>query len=139
MSTLEKLDIHLRRETDADHAAVEDLTRRAFWNVHRSGCDEHYLVHVLRTHPDFRPDLDFVAEVGGRVVGKALMAHPAALLVRALRPEALAGRAWTFQESAAYHLDPQAAEAYDARFPPLEKAHRSSQEVFAIPCRSYVE
>ncbi len=66
------VDLELRPETDADHAAIVELTRRAFWNVHRPGCDEHYLVHVLRGHPDCRADLNRVAEVGGRIAGHIL-------------------------------------------------------------------
>lgn len=40
--------IIIRRETPADYAAVEHLTREAFWNVYRPGCLEHYVLHVLR-------------------------------------------------------------------------------------------
>ena len=50
----------IRRETPADHAIVEHLTREAFWNVYRQGCLEHYVVHVLRQDPDFVPELDLV-------------------------------------------------------------------------------
>ena len=31
----------------------------------KPGCDEHYLAPILRKHPDFIPQLDFVAEVEG--------------------------------------------------------------------------
>ena len=31
----------IRRERPADYAAVEQLTREAFWNVSRPGCMEH--------------------------------------------------------------------------------------------------
>ena len=41
----------IRRERPADYAAVEQLTREAFWNVYRPGCMEHYVVHVLRDDP----------------------------------------------------------------------------------------
>ena len=61
--------LHIRPETSADHFAVESLTREAFWNLYRPGCDEHYTTHLIRGHADFLPDLTFVAEVGGQVVG----------------------------------------------------------------------
>jgi predicted N-acetyltransferase YhbS len=51
---------------------VEQITRKAFWNLHQSGCDEHYLVHKMRNHPDFCPELAFVAEVDGKVVGNIM-------------------------------------------------------------------
>lgn len=64
--------IIIRRETPADYAAVENLTREAFWNVYRPGCNEHYVVHVLRHDPDFVPELDLVMERDGQLVGHVL-------------------------------------------------------------------
>ena len=62
----------IRRETPADHAAVEHLTREAFWNVYRPGCTEHYVVHVLRHDPDFVPELDLIMERDGELIGHIL-------------------------------------------------------------------
>ena len=64
--------IVIRRETPADYGVVETLTREAFWNLHGPGCDEHYLAHVLREADAFVPDLDFVAELYGRIVGNIM-------------------------------------------------------------------
>lgn len=64
--------ISLRRETPADYRAVENLTREAFWNQYKPGCDEHYLVHILRDSAAFIPELDFVAELDGKLVGHIL-------------------------------------------------------------------
>ena len=64
--------IIIRRETPADYAAVEHLTREAFWNVYRPGCTEHYVVHVLRRDPDFVPELDLVMEWDGALIGHVL-------------------------------------------------------------------
>ena len=36
----------IRLETD-DYRKVENLTREAFWNVHRPGCMEHYAAALL--------------------------------------------------------------------------------------------
>lgn len=63
---------HLRPETQPDFRLVEELTRQAFWNLYTPGCHEHYLVHILREHPDFVRELDFVAELDGRLVGSIL-------------------------------------------------------------------
>lgn len=62
----------IRNETLTDRQAVEDVTRRAFYNVYVPGCTEHYLVHVMREHPDFIPELDFVAELDGRIIGNVM-------------------------------------------------------------------
>ena len=64
--------LRIRREEPGDYRAVEELTRDAFWNLQVPGCNEHYLAHVLRGHPDFIPELDLVAERDGRVVGNIM-------------------------------------------------------------------
>jgi len=62
----------IRLEQPQDYRAVEHLTREAFWNCHVPGCDEHYLARVLRDAACFLPELDFVAERGGRIVGSIM-------------------------------------------------------------------
>ena len=62
----------IRRETETDFRAVEEVTREAFWNLNSPGCEEHYLAHLLRNHPDFLPELDFVAVHGAEIVGNIM-------------------------------------------------------------------
>ncbi|MDD4309309.1 MAG: N-acetyltransferase [Candidatus Cloacimonetes bacterium] len=64
----------LRKETMDDYVQVENLTREAFWNVHVPGCNEHYLVKVLRDSEDFLPELDYVAELDGALAGNIMYA-----------------------------------------------------------------
>lgn len=207
----------IRRETEADYRAVEELHRNAFWNVQVPGCSEHYLAHVLRKHPDFIPELDLVYELDGEIVGnvmytkselleesgnstgiltfgpigvapeyqrrgigKALLeasfdiaaglgypaiaifgdpdnyvargfrsckrynvclegdVYPAALLVKELKPGFFDGRKLVFRESPAYEIQEWDAEAFDAGFPPKEKAFRPSQETFFILSHSTI-
>ncbi len=207
----------IRRETEADYRAVEELHRNAFWNVHVPGCCEHYLAHVLRKHPDFIPELDLVYELDGKIagnvmytkselleesgnstgiltfgpigvapeyqrrgIGKALLeasfdiaaglgypaiaifgdpdnyvargfrsckrynvclegdVYPAALLVKELKPGFFDGRKLVFRESPAYEIQERDAEAFDAGFPPKEKAFRPSQETFFILSHSTI-
>lgn len=66
------MNINIRLETIIDYSVVEDLTREAFWNLYAPGCDEHYLSHILRDHKDFIPELDYVAEIDGRIVGSIM-------------------------------------------------------------------
>ena len=63
------MSITFRCETEADHYAVENLTREAFWNVYRPGCTEHYVLHKYRSSSDFIPGLDIVMEIDGRLIG----------------------------------------------------------------------
>lgn len=62
----------IRRETEADYPVVECLMRDAFWDLYVPGCDEHYLAHIMRGHEDFIPELDFVVEVNGVIVGSVM-------------------------------------------------------------------
>ncbi|SHJ29313.1 GNAT family N-acetyltransferase [Hespellia stercorisuis] len=64
--------IKIRNEAKADYKKVEDITRKAFWNLYVPGCDEHYLVHVMRFHKDFLSELDFVIEADGEVIGNIM-------------------------------------------------------------------
>lgn len=65
------MEINIRKETLADYRIVEELTREAFWgSMEHPTCDgEHLIVHKLRNLPSFVEDLDFVAEVEGRIAG----------------------------------------------------------------------
>lgn len=207
--------ITIRNEVESDYRIVEELTREAFWNHHTPGCNEHYLVHVVRKHEDFIPELDYVAEMDGKIVGniiytkaklvdetgyekeiltfgplsvlptyqrkgigKALLEHsfekalemgydtvvifghpgnyvsrgfkssrkynifvgdhyyPTALLVKELKEGVLDGREWRFEESSAFDINDQDAEAFDELFEKKEKGYHTSQEEFYIYCRS---
>ncbi|MBR3505026.1 MAG: N-acetyltransferase [Clostridia bacterium] len=213
-------DLTIRLETEKDYRAVEELTRDAFWNVYKPGADEHYYVHQMRNHPDFIPELAFVLELDGKIVGNIMYTKawledergmrkeilsfgplcvapqhqrrkfgkiliersfeaargmgydvninfgnpgnyvsrgfvsckkknvcfavegnfPTALLVCELVPNALDGRRWMYIPSAAADCceDRAAVEAFDATFPPREKAWRPSQEEFYIYSHSSV-
>lgn len=102
----------IRNEKTSDYAAVENITREAFWNQSVPGCDEHYLVHVMREHEDFVPELDLVAE--------------------------LDGTRWYFEESEAYNVDATMAEKFDKQFAAKEKKFCLSQEEFYIHSHSVI-
>lgn len=67
---MNKNDYTIRLERPEDYRAVENLVRESFWNVYRPGCMEHYVLKSLRNDPDFVPELDFVMEKDGRIVGQ---------------------------------------------------------------------
>ena len=62
----------IRLETTGDYREAENLTREAFWNVYRPGCLEHYVLHTFRGKPDFVPELDFVMERRGKLIGHVM-------------------------------------------------------------------
>ncbi|MGL6194413.1 MAG: GNAT family N-acetyltransferase [Thermoguttaceae bacterium] len=61
--------INIRLETESDHFTVETITRQAFWNLYVPGCNEHLIVHNLRSHTDCIPELCFVIEQDNEIVG----------------------------------------------------------------------
>ena len=64
--------IVIRNETEKDYKTVEEITRKAFYNIYVPGCMEHYLVHIMRDHEDFIKELDFVIELDGKVIGNIM-------------------------------------------------------------------
>ena len=64
--------IIIRPETKDDYRAVENLTRESFWNIYRPGCMEHYVLHCYRDDPAFVPELDFVMELNGELIGQVI-------------------------------------------------------------------
>ena len=65
----------IRLEQPQDYREVENLTREAFWNVYRPGCTEHYVLNQYRNNPDFIPELDFVMEEDGRIIGHVMFSR----------------------------------------------------------------
>jgi predicted N-acetyltransferase YhbS len=66
------MNIKIRLENEKDYEKVENLTREAFWDLYKPGCDEHLLAHKLRKAPSFIPELDFVAELDDQIVGNIM-------------------------------------------------------------------
>ena len=62
-------DIIIRLEDERDYEQIEELTREAFWNVYNPGCNEHYILRELRSKDTYLPELHYVAEYKGKVIG----------------------------------------------------------------------
>ncbi|MGN0457866.1 MAG: GNAT family N-acetyltransferase [Eubacterium sp.] len=67
---MNKNDLIIRLERKEEQRRVESLVREAFWNVYRPGCLEHYVLHCLRDDEDFVPELNFVMERDGELIGQ---------------------------------------------------------------------
>ncbi|MCL1935731.1 MAG: GNAT family N-acetyltransferase [Defluviitaleaceae bacterium] len=61
--------MNIRQETPIDYKEVNNLHREAFYNVYKPGCDEHYLMHILRDSDSFIKELSFVYEKDNKIVG----------------------------------------------------------------------
>ena len=80
-----------RLEKPEDYLAAENLTREAFWNVYRPGCTEHYVLHCYRYSPDFIPEMDYVLEEDGRLIGHVMFSKAELVLNDGTRKPS-----WTF-------------------------------------------
>ncbi len=72
---MNKNDYIIRLERKEEHREVETLIREAFWNVYRPGCLEHYVINQLRNDKAFVPELDFVMEKDGQIIGQNMFMH----------------------------------------------------------------
>lgn len=61
--------LRFRPETPADFRRVEELVRDAFWDVYAPGCSEHLVLHRLRESPAYLPEISFLAERDGEILG----------------------------------------------------------------------
>ena len=66
-----------RLEKTEEHRETEALVREAFWNVYRPGCLEHYVLNQLRSDEAFVPELNFVMEKDGRLIGQNMFMRAA--------------------------------------------------------------
>ena len=83
--------MNIRIETPEDYREVEELTREAFWNVYAPGCVEHFVLHHYRSNPNFIPELDFVLEEEGRIIGHVMYSK-----AEIIREDGSVMLAWTF-------------------------------------------
>ncbi len=67
---MNKNDCIIRIERKEEQREVEFLVRESFWNVYRPGCLEHYVLNQLRDDTAFIPELNFVMEKEGRIIGQ---------------------------------------------------------------------
>jgi predicted N-acetyltransferase YhbS len=72
-----KNDYTIRLEKSEDYNKTENLVREAFWNVYRPGCTEHFVLKCLRNDADFVPQLDFVMEKDGQIIGQIVFVKAA--------------------------------------------------------------
>ncbi len=59
----------LRNTSKNEFHATENLTREAFWNLYKPGCDEHLVLNQLRKSKSYVNQLDNVAIDEGNIVG----------------------------------------------------------------------
>lgn len=63
------MEIILKKTGEDDFFTTENLTRKAFWNLFKPGCDEHLLLHRLRKSKSYVNSLDLIAVYNNRITG----------------------------------------------------------------------
>ena len=66
------MNISIRLEEENDFRDVEYMTREAFWDVYKPGCNEHLIVHKIRKVTAFIKELNFVACDKDKIVGNII-------------------------------------------------------------------
>jgi predicted N-acetyltransferase YhbS len=61
--------INIRNITVNEFKITENLTREAFWNLYKPGCDEHLALNQLRRSRSYISELDLVAVLDNTLVG----------------------------------------------------------------------
>ncbi|MGN0452172.1 MAG: GNAT family N-acetyltransferase [Ruminococcus sp.] len=74
---MNKNNINIRLEKKEEYREVENLVRESFWNVYRPGCLEHYVLNRLRDDSAFVPELDYVMELDGKLIGQNMFMRAA--------------------------------------------------------------
>jgi len=66
--------IVIQTETPDDYREVEILTREAFWNVYKPGCDEHCVLHCFRERDNFIKELSLVLKLDDKIIAHIMYA-----------------------------------------------------------------
>ncbi|MCD8127596.1 MAG: N-acetyltransferase [Clostridiales bacterium] len=64
--------IVIRNEKINEYRETETVIREAFWNHYSPGCNDHYLIHIMRDCPAFIPELDLIAVDDNKIIGATM-------------------------------------------------------------------
>lgn len=79
------MNLLIKKTKAQDYFPTENLTREAFWNIYKPGCDEHLVLHNLRKSKSYVPELDLVAVSEKEIIGHIISTR--AKVVDSLREE----------------------------------------------------
>jgi len=66
------MDILIRRTDKNNFLLTENITREAFWNIYKPGCDEHLVLHHVRNSQSYIAELDLVAVSENEIIGHVI-------------------------------------------------------------------
>ncbi len=65
----EIMEIIIRKPDISEFFHTENITREAFWNLYKPGCDEHLVLNQLRKSISYVAELDLIALYNGEIAG----------------------------------------------------------------------
>lgn len=63
------MEVTIQRIIKKDFYKTENITREAFWNLYKPGCNEHLILHNLRKSKCYISELDLVAVFENEIIG----------------------------------------------------------------------
>ena len=63
------MELTIRQTTAQEYPVTEVLTRDAFWDVYKPGCDEHLVLHKIRNSSCYIRQLDLLAVHQEKIMG----------------------------------------------------------------------
>ena len=63
------MELFFREAEEKDFKESGELTRDAFWDVYKPGCDEHFVLYKIRNSEGYIQELDIVAVAGEKLIG----------------------------------------------------------------------
>jgi len=63
------MEVIFRQAREKDFKESENLTREAFWDIYKPGCDEHFVLHRIRKSKCYVGELDIVEINGEEIIG----------------------------------------------------------------------
>jgi predicted N-acetyltransferase YhbS len=66
------MELIIRKTGKSEFDQTEHLTREAFWNMYKPGCDEHLVLHQIRESGSYIEELDHVAIYEGEIIGHVI-------------------------------------------------------------------
>lgn len=63
------MELIIKNADKRNYYQTENLTREAFWNLYKSGCDEHLVLHQIRESSSYIKELDHLVIYEGVITG----------------------------------------------------------------------
>lgn len=63
------MEVLIRETAEAEFFRTENLTREAFWNIYKPGCEEHLVLNQIRKSKCYIKELDLVAVFENEIIG----------------------------------------------------------------------